>query len=213
MPPSESLTATSDTALVPRFTRGQRWVHWTFSLLVLGCLLTALALYFEPVATLVGRRLLVRRIHLTCGYLLPVPLLLGLLSRAMRLDTRRLNRFGPDDTRWLRDKRARRGHLLRVGKFNAGQKLNAAFVVATVVLMIVTGSAMIDLFGFWTDTLKTGATFVHDWLAFGFTLVIVGHLRLALRDRHAMAGMVSGSVPSTWAASEHPAWDPDRIES
>src|SRR5262249_53797469 len=64
-------------------------------------------------------------------FALPVPALLGWLSRAFRDDLRRLNRFTPDDWSWLRgrDRRATVGGrgIYPVGKYNAGQKLNAAF--------------------------------------------------------------------------------------
>ena len=212
MPLSENAVepSTSDgDARVLRFTRAQRAVHWTFAVLAFGCLFTAVALYVGPIATLVGRRALLRSVHLTCGYLMLVPLLLGLLSRAFRADVRRLNRFGPDDTRWLRSQPARRSGRLSVGKFNAGQKVAAAFVLGSVLVFLATGMAMADLGGVWSLTVRTGSTLVHQWLAFAFAVVVVGHLRLALRDRHAMSGAITGWVPRSWARSEHPDWAVD----
>ncbi len=191
---------------VLRFSAAQRAVHWAFAVLAFGCLLTALALYVGPIATLVGRRALLRTVHLTCGYLLPVPLLLGLWSRAYRADLRRLDRFGPDDTRWLRSKAARRSGRLRVGKFNAGQKMATSFVLGSMLVFLATGMAMADLGGIWSLTVRTGSTLVHQWLALAFGIVVVGHLRLALRDRNAMSAVLGGWVPRSWARREHPAW-------
>ena len=196
---------------VLRFTRAERLVHWTFAVLAFGCLFTAMALYVGPIATLVGRRALLRSIHLTCGYLMLVPLLLGLLSRAFRADLRRLDRFGPDDARWLRSQPARRSGRLSVGKFNAGQKVAAAFVLGSVLVFLATGMAMANLGGVWSLTVRTGSTLVHQWLAFAFAVVVVGHLRLALRDRHAMSGAITGWVPRSWARSEHPDWAVDDV--
>ena len=51
-------------------------------------------------------------------------MLAGLASAAYRSDVRRLNRFTPEDCQWLRS-RSRRDGTIRVGKFNAGQKVNA----------------------------------------------------------------------------------------
>ena len=214
MPPSETAVEhgadqTADRVL--RFTRAQRVVHWSFAILAFGCLFTALALYVGPIATLVGRRALLRSIHLTCGYLMLVPLLLGLLSRAFRADLRRLDRFGPDDARWLRSQPARRSGRLSVGKFNAGQKVAAAFVLGSVLVFLATGMAMANLGGVWSLTVRTGSTLVHQWLAFAFAVVVVGHLRLALRDRHAMSGAITGWVPRSWARSEHPDWAVDDV--
>ena len=209
MPPSEPPVATGDEPAadrILRFTRAERLVHWSFAALAFGCLLTALALYVGPIATLVGRRALLRSVHLTCGYLLLVPLLLGLWSRAYRADLRRLDRFGPDDGRWLRSKFARRSHQLAVGKFNAGQKVAAAFILGSTLVFLATGMAMANLGGIWSLTVRTGSTFVHQWLALSFGIVIVGHLRLALRDRHAMSAAINGWVPLSWASHEHPAW-------
>ena len=34
----------------------------------------------------------------------------------------------------------------------------------------------------WSNDLRTGATFVHDWFAIGVTLAVIGHIVFALRD-------------------------------
>ena len=106
-----------------------------------GCLATAAALYVDSIAIAVGHRELVRTIHLWCGYLLVVPILVALLiSPAMRRDAREVDGFTADDKRWLRS-RDRRSGRIRVGKFNAGQKLNAALVSGAVLVMMLSGSA------------------------------------------------------------------------
>src|SRR5438270_3102180 len=97
---------------------------------------TAGCLYFSPLSTLVGRRELVKTVHVYTGLVLPVPILAGLLARrwgrAFRADVARLNRWLPDDGKWLRS--LGRNHV-ELGKFNPGQKLNATFVAASIVLM------------------------------------------------------------------------------
>lgn len=190
--------------LLHRFTRAERWVHRWTALLMGVCLLTAAALYVGPLAVLVGRRQLVGKIHVVSGLALPVPVLLGWLSAAFRADVRRLNRFGPVDATWLRS-RDRRSGRLAVGKFNAGQKLNAAFVVGAIVVQLGTGVIM--RYGEpWPLALRTGATFVHDWLAAAVAVVVIGHLYFALQDRDARRGMRTGVVPADWARREHAAW-------
>ncbi|MFD7946624.1 formate dehydrogenase, partial [Streptomyces sp. NPDC059744] len=110
-----------------RFSGAERWVHRTTAWLVLVCVATAACLYVPQLAELVGRRHLVVTVHQWSGLLIPVPLLAGLVSRALRADLSRLNRFGPHDRVWLRAVRHRdhRPGSRPAGKFNAGQKLYA----------------------------------------------------------------------------------------
>lgn len=197
------------TARLPRFTWPERTVHHTTALLMIVCLGTAACLYVPALATAVGRRHLVETVHVIAGFALPVPIIVGWLSKAFRTDLRRLNRFTVHDWEWLRRDDRRevidgRG-ILPVGKFNAGQKLNAAFVGGAILVMLGTGTVL-QFPGPWPDTWRTGATFVHDWLTLGIFAVFVGHLWYALRDRGAMSGMFIGHVDRPWAARHHPAW-------
>ncbi|MCX4510047.1 cytochrome b/b6 domain-containing protein [Streptomyces sp. NBC_01619] len=197
-------------ARVRRFSRAERWVHRTTAALMLLCVVTAACLYVPDLAELVGRRHLVVTLHEWSGLLLPVPFLLGLASRPFRKDLRRLNRFGPHDRRWLRAvrRRDRDPGARPAGKFNAGQKLYAGWIAGAVLVMLGTGLLM------WFTHLaplvwRTGATFVHDWLALTIGIVLIGHIRMALADPEARRGMRTGSVERPWARREHPLWDPD----
>jgi formate dehydrogenase subunit gamma len=204
MPPSAD-------PLVRRFSAGERWVHRTTAVLVGVMLVTAAILYFAPLSQLVGRRALVATVHVYAGLALPLPFLVGWVrSVALRADVRRLNRFRPTDWEWLRA-RDRRSGRLPVGKFNAGQKLNGAFTLGAIVVMLMTGSVM-----HWTSwfplSWRTGATFVHDWLAFTVAVVVLGHVYMAWNDPVARLGMRTGWVPRSWARREHGAWVPDEVE-
>ena len=195
----------SDTgATLARFTPAERWVHRSLGLLMGTCLLTAFVLYYGPISLAIGHRHTVELVHVVAGYALPVPLLLGLLSSAYRRDLEVLNRFSREDWRWLRSKNRRDGSF-EVGKFNAGQKLNAALTAGSVVVLVGTGSLM-----FWTGLVRlswrTGATFVHDWFALGLGLLVLGHLWFAISDPEAREGMRTGLVSRRWAEREHRAW-------
>ncbi|MEU9123783.1 cytochrome b/b6 domain-containing protein [Streptomyces sp. NPDC048506] len=190
---------------VPRFTRAEHRVHRATATLMAVCVLTAGCLYLPFLAELVGRRALMVTVHEWSGILLPVPLLLGLASRALRADLRRLNRFGPHDRRWLRAALRRKGGR-PAGKFNAGQKLYAAWIAGAVLVMAGTGLLM------WFTHLaplvwRTGATFVHDWLALAVVLVVAGHIGKAYADPESRRGMRTGSVDARWARREHPLWE------
>lgn len=166
---------------------------------------TAALLYFDPLAQLIGRRELVSTVHFASGLLLPIPIVVGVaLSRDFRDDIRRLNRFLPSDWQWLRSSQRRSGSI-PVGKFNAGQKLNSSFVLGAVSVMLATG-LMLRYFGFFADTTRTGATFVHDVVAFALAVVTFGHLGKAWADPEARVGMRTGWVSRTWAQEEHPLW-------
>ena len=176
-------------AMLVRFDRTERVVHWVTAALVITLMLTGAAMYAGPVSTLVGRRELVRNIHVLAGLALPVPIVVALLARhhgaALRADVRELNRF----TR----------------KFNLGQRINASFLAAASLVLLGTG-IMMKWYGPFSDDLRTGATFVHDWFAIGVWLAILGHIAFAVRDPDAMRGMTKGTVPARWAQAKHPRW-------
>jgi formate dehydrogenase subunit gamma len=187
-----------------RFTRAERWVHRSTAALMVTCLVTAAILYIGPLSVLVGRRTVVVWVHVLAGVGLPVPVLAGWASAAFRADVAELNRFSRADWDWLRSPDRRLGRI-RVGKFNAGQKLYAAFVLGAIAVQLGTGVLM--RWGqHWPLSLRTGATFVHDWLATAVAVAVLGHLYFAVRDGTARVGMRTGRVPVDWARREHPAW-------
>jgi formate dehydrogenase subunit gamma len=192
-------------AELERFDRVERLAHWTTAGLFGVLMLTGAALYAGPVSTLVGQRELVRMLHVAAGLALPVPLLLALAGRwgrHLRRDLRQLGRFDDEDRRWLR--RATRPEA-RLAKFNPGQKLNAAFLGSAMVVMLGTGFVLKWFSLFSLDT-RTGATFVHDWVALGVWVAVAGHVALALRDPDVLRGMLRGRVPARWARSMRPRW-------
>lgn len=191
---------------VVRFARVERWLHWSNATLFLVLLATGMTLYVPALSRLVGRRVLVKDVHVYAGLLLPLPLLLayaGHWRTSVRRDVRRLSRWSVDDRRWLTSL-GRRGKP-RMGKFNAGQKINAIFVAGSIPVMLATGSIMR-----WFDPFplawRTGATFVHDWFALGLLVAIVGHIAKALADPTAMRAMREGTVPAGHAERHHPRW-------
>ena len=194
---------------VRRFGRAERRVHRATAVLMGVCVATAACLYVPQLAQLVGRRALVVTLHQWSGLALPVPVLAGLASRAFRADLGRLNRFGPHDRTWLRAalRRDKRPSSRPAGKFNAGQKVYAAWIAGATLVMLGTGLLM------WFTHLaplvwRTSATFVHDWLALTIGIVLAGHIGMALADPEARRGMRTGSVGRDWAEREHPLWRP-----
>lgn len=190
-----------------RFDRVERLVHWATATLLAASVTTAAVLYLPVLSTAVGRRVLVRDVHVVAGLALPLPFLAGLRGRrgaGLRRDVAELNRWPATDRIWFRSLgRRARGDI---GKFNAGQKAFAALVAGAVPAMLLTGVVM-RWFGPFPLSWRTGATFVHDWMALALGAAAVGHVVKALADRVALAGMLTGRVPVGWALRHHPRWD------
>ncbi|HVL93513.1 MAG TPA: cytochrome b/b6 domain-containing protein [Acidimicrobiales bacterium] len=189
-----------------RFDRTERLLHWATALLFLVLLLTAALLYMAPLSAMVGRRGVVRLVHLWAGLALPVPYLVaraGPWSRALRVDVARLARFDATDSRWVRS--LGRSRAVPLGKFHPLQKLNAAFTGGAIAVMLGTGAVM-----YWFEPFplawRTGATFVHDWLALALFGTIAVHIAKAVGDRDALGAMWHGRVTRRWARGRHPLW-------
>jgi formate dehydrogenase subunit gamma len=183
-----------------------RIVHWANAGLFLWLVFSGLVLSYGPLSALVGRRELIKHLHVWAGLALPVPLLAGVAGRwggALRADLGRINRWLVDDRRWFRS--WGRDRRIRLGKFHPGQKLNAAFTAGSIPVMLGTGIVM-RWYKPFPLSWRTGATFVHDWVATLLLLTIIGHIVKAVSDREALGGMVTGEVSRGWAARHHPRW-------
>jgi formate dehydrogenase gamma subunit len=192
--------------LLDRFTPTERALHWATAVAVLTCAVTGLVLYVGPLSSLVGRRNMVKDVHVIAGLGMPVPLILAYLGRwrvAVRADIRRLSRWTRDDRRWFWTRGGEADE--RVGKFNAGQKANAAFIAGMMPVMLASGSIMRWFEPFPLEW-RTGATFVHDWTAIATWLIVVGHIVVALTDGGALRAMITGRVTRRWAEDRHPLW-------
>lgn len=217
-----------DDRWINRFDGVERGVHWATAFLFLSLIATGAVLYIGPLSTLIGRRSMVRHLHVWAGLALPFPALAGIGGRwgaQLRADMGVLNRWIADDRRWLRSLGGDRS--VRLGKFNPGQKLNASFLAGAGLIMLATGSVMHWFQPFPVDW-RTGATFVHDVTALVATIAVLGHITLGLSDRAALTAMLRGPVTVGWAAQHRPRWleslwrpfpvepesepDPDRVQ-
>jgi formate dehydrogenase subunit gamma len=200
------ITQPPETAL-SRFDRAERIVHWVNAILFAVVMATAAALYIPFLSVHVGRRDLVKSIHVYTGLALPFPVVAGVVGRRwgrrLRDDLRRLNRWSADDVRWL--KFGWRSRRFRLGKFNPGQKLNAAFTGGAILVMLATGS-MMRWYKPWPLRWRTGATFVHDWVALFLFCTITGHILMALNDRESLGAMWGGSISRRWVRQHAPLW-------
>ena len=192
-------------AYVRRFSLTERALHWIHASAFLVLLASGLVLYLPSLATAVGRRPLVKEVHVVTALLWAVALVAVVAAgdrRGLRRTLRELDRFDEDDGRWLR------GGRTPQGRFNAGQKLNAALTAAFALLFAVSGLLLWlgerDTRFRWDSTLV-----LHDVLTLLSLGLLCGHLYLAVihpSTRHALRGMTLGSVREDWAREHHAKW-------
>ena len=202
------MTITRSNSLVApllRFDRVQRVAHWANAALFTVLIVTAVPLYFGSLFGVVLPRHLVETIHLWCGLALPFPVvtsLLGPRGRQMRHDLQRINYWTRDEIHWLRSFGQT---ALSRDKFNPGQKLNALFTGAVIIVMLVTGS-ILQWFRFFPVSWRSGATLVHDTFSYVIVVVVVGHVILAITHRDSLRSMLTGRVSEQWARIHAPRW-------
>lgn len=195
----------STAGYVRRFSRSERAIHWIHATSFFVMLATGLVLYLPALSVAVSNRPLVKTIHIYTAIAWLVALVLVLLvgDRAgIRRTLRDLDLFDRDDRRWLTARPAPQG------RFNAGQKVNAAITGAFAVLFTLSG------FLLWygerdNDFRWTSTILLHDVLTLLSVFLVIGHLYLTLihpSTRHSLRGMTLGSVREDWARRHHAKW-------
>jgi len=197
------------TRYVRRFSRTERLLHWANAIGFFFLLASGLALYLPSVEVWLGRRPLIQNIHFYAGLSwVAVLVLIAVVGdrRGLVRTARELDGFDGDDLRWL----ARRRPAPQ-GRFNAGQKINAAITAALTLLFLCSGVLL------WLGERDTRFRFastviLHDGLMYVSLGLLVGHLYLAVihpATRHALRGMTVGTVSEEWATHHHPKWKPE----
>ena len=215
--PGSAAPTASSPAAVPararhlrRFSASERLAHWLLASTFLTMLASGLVLYLPSLAEVAARRQLWKAIHLAAAASLWGGLVLIALVDGGRLrrTARQIDRFDDDDRRWLVWVVRRRGAEPPQGRFNAGQKLNAAIVAG--LLCVLTASGLLMLLSEMKSRFRgTSAILVHDLATYAVLLLLLGHLYLAVihpATRHSLRGMVLGSVREDWARRHHPKW-------
>ena len=190
---------------VRRFSRTERALHWIHAAAFFVLLGTGLVLYIPVLSEAVSNRPLLKAIHVDTAIAWLCALVLVVLvgdRPGLRRTLRELSLFDRDDRRWLLMRRRPQG------RFNAGQKLNAAVTASFAVLFTVSG------FLLWYGERDTrfrldGAIVLHDGLTLLSALLVAGHLYLTLLHpptRHSLHGMVFGTVDEEWATKHHSKW-------
>ena len=187
------MATTPPSRRLQRWTRTERAVHWVHATAFCILLATGLCLYLPSLAELIGRRPLLKHVHLYTAASWAAALVVIVLVG----DRRSLLRT------------AREVDLLGVpSRMNLGQKLNTIATAAFAILFALSG------FDLWYGERNTrfrfaNALLIHDWLMYISFFLFVGHLYYALvlpSTRHSLSGMTRGWVDARWAARRHPEW-------
>jgi formate dehydrogenase subunit gamma len=185
---------------VPRFGRTERFAHWWTVLMLLVAVLTGLGMGDE------GGSGTMLKVHVAAVILIGAGLGAGILfgdRRALLKSAIRLFGFDRRDTAWLRARLRHpldRGAEPAWGMFNTGQKLLAWALTASVAAVIVTGIQS------WSAGGEGG---LHGATVAVTLVLLSAHIFMAVVNpstRPALAGMVFGRVPRSWAAKHHPEW-------
>lgn len=191
--------------LIVRFSATERLAHLIHAAAFFALLVTGLVLYLPALSGTFGSRETIKNLHLWTAAAWAVALVavavIGNWS-ALRRSWQEVERFDADDRTWLRRRSG------PAGRFNAGQKIHTIIQAAFAVLFVISG--LLLWFGEQNTDLRFGGTIVlHDGLTLMATVLVLGHLYLALlapRTRHATRGIVLGTVRQDWAAEHHSKW-------
>jgi len=195
----------ADRQYVLRFSRTERALHWIHAAAFFLLLASGLALYLPTLVAVVGRRPLVRAVHVDVAIAWVAALIAVMLfgdRHSLRRTLAELDLFDEEDRKMLR------GRRFRAARFNAGQKINAALTAAFALLFAFSGSLL------WLGERDTRFRFantvlLHDGLAYFSLVLLVGHLYLAVlhpATRHSLRGMTIGTVREDWAREHHSRW-------
>ncbi len=194
-----------------RFSRSERAVHWIHAAAFFVLLGSGLVLYLPSLAA-IGNRAFVKDVHLYTAIAWALALLAVVVfgdRKSLRRTLHGLDGFDRDDRLWLRRYPAKQG------RFNAGQKLNAAVTAAFAVLFAISG--LLLWYGERDTRFRFAGTIVlHDGLMWISLILLTGHLYLSLiypRTRHSLRGIVRGDVEVQWAWRHHPKWVQEVLES
>ncbi|MGE0228435.1 MAG: formate dehydrogenase subunit gamma [Dehalococcoidia bacterium] len=207
-----------------RFGAATRLVHWGLAIPFVLLLLTGLTNYWPELKTIhLGGARLFAWLHVVLGFgMVAVAVALGagaLTRREVRQDARELAQVGLDDYLWLQHQGLRlageASNPPRVGKFNAGQKLNAVASAGVTAGLLGTGIVLgvnyVSKTVFSVGLVEPMFRW-HAGLALLFMPVLLGHVYLAVAHpstRESLRGMTRGVVRREWARRHHPGWVAD----
>jgi formate dehydrogenase subunit gamma len=193
-------------------TRNGPWMrvnHWITGLCFVLLMLSGLAMFHPALfflSDLFDGGQSMRALHPWFGIVLVISFA-GLVLQVWRD-----NRWRADDTTWLKGVRRvlvnDEAGLPEVGRFNAGQKLVFWGFLLLVLVLLVSGLAIWEVYFFTTTSIATQriALLIHSLAAIGIILAWIVHVYAALWIKGTMRAMLQGWVMPGWAWRHHRKW-------
>jgi len=191
-----------------RFRYYTRVVHWGVALTFFVCLFTGLPIWtpiFGWLATLFGGLHVCRWLHPWSGIGFAVFALLQFVHWAGEMKmTAADKRFTGNFLAYLRWET----HDEETGKYNGGQKMLFWLSSLASLGLLATGVVL-----WWPSyfgaQVRQWSWVLHDVTFILFTLMIMGHIYLAIAEPGTFSAMIRGTVTKAWARLHHPAWYKD----
>lgn len=97
---------------------------------------------------------------------------------------------------------------LRIGKYNAGQKVLFWLIMSSIVVLLISGLMMWRAYfaEYFPIPVLRLAILAHSVAGIGLILLIMGHIYLAIWVRGSITGMVTGYVSKAWVRQHHDRW-------
>ncbi|MDR5839146.1 formate dehydrogenase subunit gamma [Caballeronia sp. LZ034LL] len=195
--------------LIQRYTPNERTNHWITAITFVLLALSGLAMFHPSMAWLYavfGGGQWTRILHPFVGCVMFVSFLI------LALRFWHHNYLDRNDVQWMKqigDVLANReDRLPEIGKYNAGQKLLFFVMVASLVLLLLSGIVIWRrYFAFYFPiTVVRLASVVHAATAFVLIVSIIVHIYAALWIKGSIGAMTRGTVTFGWARKHHPRW-------
>ncbi len=192
-----------------RYTPFERGNHWLAAITFIMLALSGLAFFhpsFYPLTQLFGGGTWTRILHPFIG------VVMALSFGVMFSNYRRQNIITPEDKEWLSHVREMAAgddsQMPEAGKFNGGQKVLFWLLVASMILLVLSGIVMWRAyFGFlFPAVLIRFASVAHAISATIMIALIIFHVYAAIWTKESIDAMLYGKVRRAWAKQHHPAW-------
>lgn len=192
---------------IDRFNTWERVLHWFVTVTFFTLLLSGLGLYsrlFTGYFNLFGNGHNAILVHKISGVLFFASSLLFFWHNRSRVTD-----FNQDDLEWVRHAGgylSRKEIKLKVGKFNAGQKLFGVFIAAATLILGITGIFI------WFPTdfprwIVQLSLMLHGLMFVGSIMFVVVHVYLgSIGNPGTAEAMLWGKVTRSWARHHHPKW-------
>lgn len=192
-----------------RYNASERSNHWAVALLFILAGLSGLALFHPALfwlSNLFGGGPWTRILHPFIG----VAMCVLFVVMAFRFAGR--NRIKARDREWLSRWRDvannREENLPPAGKYNGGQKLLFWVLIASMLLLLLSGVVMWHEYfsGFFAVGVIRVASLLHAIAAFVLITSIIVHVYAAIWVKGSVRAMLYGKVSQAWARKHHRAW-------